>query len=153
MMHKSERRRIEQAFPFIQLYLVIKGGAISNSESKLPEIEKHIDDILNESNPKRRQKLDNRIARLNMDCGITDLVEAETNGHKFILIIYFLILEIAYKTNTVFKEDLEGVFQYFLDAESNSPKSDKEVEKLRKSGEKQGKKLFIKLQELGYFND
>ena len=102
MTNKSERRRIEQAFPFILLYLTVKGGAITGSEKQLPIIEKHIEGILEEKDFKRRRKLDNRIARLNMDSGITGLIESETNGHKFILIVYFLTVEIAENTKTIF---------------------------------------------------
>lgn len=153
MTTRSEKRRIEQALPFILLYLTIKGGAITNSEKQTPVIEKFIEEILEEKDLKRRRKLDNRIARLNTDSGITGLIESEINGHKFILITYFLTVEINDNTNTIFPKELETVFQYFLDAENNSTKSDEEVLLLRKSGGKQGKKLFNKIKQLGYYND
>ena len=151
MSNKSERRRIEQAFPFIQLYLVVKGGAITNSEKQLPKIEEQIEKILDERERKRRSKLDSRIARLNRDSGITRLIASSINGHKFILIIYYLVINIVENTNTIFPIELENIFQYFLDAENDSPKSDEEVEKLRKSGGKQGDKLFKRMQDLGFY--
>lgn len=153
MANRSERRRIEQAFPFILLYLTVKGGAITGSEKQLPLIEGLIEEILDEKDSKRRGKLDNRIARLNIGSGITRLIESGTNGHEFILIAYFLTVEIVENTETIFPKELETAFQYFLDAENNSPKADEEVLLLRESGEKQGKKLFIKIKQLGYYND
>lgn len=90
----SERRRIEQAFIFIQLYFVVKYEAISGFEDKKSTIEKYIQGILKPSNTKELNKINNRIAKLNVDCGIMEMLKNNIHGHKFILLMYLSLIHI-----------------------------------------------------------
>lgn len=152
MATKSEKRRIEQAYPFILLYLMIKGGAIINCDDKLKIIQKEIDLIVDEDEKKRKVKFSNRVARINIDLGLVDTINKGIHGHKFIFIIYNLMELIDKNCNLVFPLILEKLFNFFLDVENKQNISDEEWVKLRKSGEKQAKKWFLKLQEMGFYN-
>jgi hypothetical protein len=146
----SERRRIEQAFIFIQLYFVVKYEAISGFEDRKSTIEKYIQGILKPNNPKELNKINNRISKLNIDSGIMDMLKNNIHGHKFILLMYFLTLEIVENSNTILPEELQSLFNDFLEVE-NENNTEEAREKLRLSARKQAKKLFIKIKNLGYY--
>jgi len=152
MSNKSSRTRIEQALPFIYLYLLIKGEAITNMESEIKGIEDEIEKILDEKDSKLRGKLDNRIAKLNNDSGIFNLIKSNISGHKFILMLYYLTIEIDINSQTILSCSLEVIMNKFLVVEGECEKPDNEVFKIRSSAEKQAKKLFITLKTLGYYN-
>ena len=150
MATKSESRRIEQAFIFIQLYLLVKYEAITGFEHKKEDISNCIKNILDESDPKKLHKLNNRIAKLNEDSGIKGLLKTGTDGHKFILLIYFLTLEIIENSKTILPKELQPLFNDFLEVEYYN-KSEEDRMKLRKSAIKQASKMFKRLQELGHY--
>jgi hypothetical protein len=150
MATKSESRRIEQAFIFIQLYLLVKYEAITNFNHKKEELKSCIKNILDESDYKKLHKLNNRISKLNEDSGIKDLLKTGIDGHKFILLIYFLTLEIVANSKTILPKELEPLFNDFLEIEYYN-KSEEDRMSLRKSAIKQASKMFKRLQELGYY--
>ena len=94
MANNSERRRIEQAFIFIQLRFVIKYAIDFKEEStkieKLKTVEDKIIEILEPENDKQLRKMQNRISRLNEDSGIKKMLLNGIDGQKFILIIYVI---------------------------------------------------------------
>jgi hypothetical protein len=149
--NSSERRRLEQAFMFIQLYFVVKYEAISGFKDKQIVIEKYIQDILKPKDAKQLQRMNSIIIKLNNNCGITALLQNQIHGHKFILIMYFLTIEIIENSRTLLPEELETLFSDFLEVESQN-NTELAREKLRISSKKQAAKLFIKIKSLGYFN-
>ena len=151
MATKSEKRRIELAFPFIQLYFLIKGKAVSQMDHHLGPIEKEIEKILDEQDQKKRRKLDSRIARLNIESGIRGQIADSVGGQKFLLTIFSFVQCVNDHCELYFPRYLEDIFNKFLDVEYELNQSDKVALKIRKSAEKQGKKLFAKIQGLGYY--
>ena len=91
MANKSEKRRIEQAFIFIQLRFVIKYAVDFKEEStkieKLKTVEDKIIEILDPKDNKQLSKMQNRVSRLNEDSGIKKMLSSGVDGQKFILII------------------------------------------------------------------
>lgn len=154
MANKSEKRRIEQAFIFIQLRFVIKYAIDFKEESirneKLKTVEDQIIKILEPENDKQLKKMQNRILRLNEDSGIKKILSNGVDGQKFILIIYFLVLEIVKLNNLIFPQELEEVFNDLLEIE-NCNKEEHERMKLRSEAHDEAPELLEKLQELGYY--
>jgi dsDNA-specific endonuclease/ATPase MutS2 len=64
--------------------------------------------------------------------------------------MYFLTLEIVENSNTILPEELQSLFNDFLEVE-NENNTEEAREKLRLSARKQAKKLFIKIKNLGYY--
>tara|TARA_R110001606_G_scaffold342510_1_gene491043 strand:+ start:327 stop:782 length:456 start_codon:yes stop_codon:yes gene_type:complete len=150
MATKSESRRIEQAFIFMQLYLLVKHGAIKGFDHKKEEIINCIKNIIDESDPKILYKINEKLDELNKKSGIKDSLRAGIGGHKFILLIYFLTLEIMGNSKTILPKELEPLFNDFLEVEYYN-KSEEDRMSLRKSAIKQASKMFKRLQELGYY--
>ena len=78
------------------------------------------------------------------------LLKTGVDGHKFILLIYFLTLEIIENSKTILPKELESLFNDFLEVEYYN-KSEEDRMSLRKSAIKQASKMFKRLQELGYY--
>ncbi len=154
MANKSERRRIEQAFIFIQARFVIKYAIDFKEESvkieKLKTVEDKIIEILEPENNKQLKRMQNRISRLNEDCGIKKMLSNGVDGQKFILIIYFLVLEIIKLNNLIFPQELQEVFNDLLEIE-NYNKEEHERMRLRSEAHDEAPKLLKKLQKLGYY--
>jgi len=154
MANKSEKRRIEQAFIFIQLRFVIKYAIDFKEESirdeKLKTVEDKIIEILDPKDNKQLSKMQNRISRLNEDSGIKKMLLNGIDGQKFILIIYFLVLEIIKLNNLIFPQELEEVFNDLLEIE-NYNKEELDRMKLRSEAHDEAPKLLKKLQKLGYY--
>lgn len=154
MANKSEKRRIEQAFIFIQLRFVIKYAIDFKEESirdeKLKTVEDKIIEILDPKDNKQLSKMQNRISRLNEDSGIKKMLLNGIDGQKFILIIYFLVLEIIKLNNLIFPQELEEVFNDLLEIE-NYNKEELDRMKLRSGAHDEAPELLEKLQKLGYY--
>lgn len=154
MANNSERRRIEQAFIFIQLRFVIKYAIDFKEEStkieKLKTVEDKIIEILDPKDNKQLSKMQNRVSRLNEDSGIKKMLLNGIDGQKFILIIYFLVLEIIKLNNLIFPQELEEVFNDLLEIE-NYNKKELDRMKLRSEAHDKAPKLLEKLQGLGYY--
>jgi hypothetical protein len=154
MANKSEKRRIEQAFIFIQLRFVIKYAIDFKEESirdeKLKTVEDKIIEILDPKDNKQLSKMQNRISRLNEDSGIKKMLLNGIDGQKFILIIYFLVLEIIKLNNLIFPQELEEVFNDLLEIE-NYNKEELDRMKLRSEAHDEAPELLEKLQKLGYY--
>jgi hypothetical protein len=154
MSYKSEKRRIEQAFIFIQLRFVIKYAIDfkeeSTREEKLKIVEDQIIEILEPENNKQLVKMQNRVSRLNEDSGIKKMLSNGVDGQKFILIIYFLVLEIVKLNNLIFPQELQEVFNDLLEIE-NYNKKEHERMRLRSEAHDEAPKLLKKLQGLGYY--
>jgi len=154
MSYKSEKRRIEQAFIFIQLRFVIKYAIDfkeeSTREEKLKIVEDQIIEILEPENNKQLVKMQNRVSRLNEDSGIKKMLSNGVDGQKFILIIYFLVLEIVKLNNLIFPQELQEVFNDLLEIE-NYNKKEHERMRLRSEAHDEAPKLLKKLQKLGYY--
>lgn len=154
MANKSEKRRIEQAFIFIQLRFVIKYAIDFKEESirdeKLKTVEDQIIKILEPENDKQLKKMQNRILRLNKDSGIKKILSNGVDGQKFILIIYFLVLEIVKLNNLTFPQELQEVFNDLLEIENYNKEEHKRM-KLRSEAHDEAPKLLKKLQGLGYY--
>ena len=154
MANKSEKRRIEQAFIFIQLRFVIKYAIDCKEESirdeKLKTVEDKIIEILDPKDNKQLSKMQNRISRLNEDSGIKKMLLNGIDGQKFILIIYFLVLEIIKLNNLIFPQELEEVFNDLLEIE-NYNKEELDRMKLRSEAHDEAPELLEKLQKLGYY--
>ncbi len=154
MANNSERRRIEQAFIFIQLRFVIKYAIDFKEEStkieKLKTVEDKIIEILDPKDNKQLSKMQNRVSRLNEDSGIKKMLSSGVDGQKFILIIYFLVLEIIKLNNLIFPQELQEVFNDLLEIE-NYNKKEYERMRLRSEAHDEAPKLLKKLQKLGYY--
>jgi len=154
MSYKSEKRRIEQAFIFIQLRFVIKYAIDFKKEftreEKLKIVEDQIIEILEPENNKQLVKMQNRVSRLNEDSGIKKMLSNGVDGQKFILIIYFLVLEIVKLNNLIFPQELQEVFNDLLEIE-NYNKKEHERMRLRSEAHDEAPKLLKKLQKLGYY--
>lgn len=154
MANNSERRRIEQAFIFIQLRFVIKYAVDFKEEStkieKLKTVEDKIIEILDPKDNKQLSKMQNRVSRLNEDSGIKKMLSSGVDGQKFILIIYFLVLEIIKLNNLIFPQELQEVFNDLLEIE-NYNKKEYERMRLRSEAHDEAPKLLKKLQKLGYY--
>jgi hypothetical protein len=154
MSYKSEKRRIEQAFIFIQLRFVIKYAIDfkeeSTREEKLKIVEDQIIKILEPENNKQLVKMQNRVSRLNEDSGIKKMLSSGVDGQKFILIIYFLVLEIVKLNNLIFPQELQEVFNDLLEIE-NYNKKEHERMRLRSEAHDEAPELLEKLQKLGYY--
>lgn len=154
MANNSERRRIEQAFIFIQLRFVIKYAIDFKEEStkieKLKTVEDKIIEILDPKDNKQLSKMQNRVSRLNEDSGIKKMLSSGVDGQKFILIIYFLVLEIIKLNNLIFPQELQEVFNDLLEIE-NYNKEEYERMRLRSEAHDEAPKLLKKLQKLGYY--
>ena len=154
MANNSERRRIEQAFIFIQLRFVIKYAIDFKEESirdeKLKTVEDKIIEILDPKDNKQLSKMQNRVSRLNEDSGIKKMLLNGIDGQKFILIIYFLVLEIVKLNNLAFPQELQEVFNDLLEIE-NYNKKEHERMRLRSEAHDEAPKLLEKLQGLGYY--
>ena len=151
MSTKSEKKRIERAFVLIHLYLLVKYEAITGFDHKKEELEGQINNILDESDPKKLLKINNRVAKLNEESGIRDLLTKGIDGHKYILLMYYLTLEIVKNNKTLLPQELGPIFNDFLEVESGE-KDEQDRISIRKSAMKQAPKLFKKLQDLGYYN-
>jgi len=154
MANNSERRRIEQAFIFIQLRFVIKYAVDFKEEStkieKLKTVEDKIIEILDPKDNKQLSKMQNRVSRLNEDSGIKKMLSSGVDGQKFILIIYFLVLEIIKLNNLIFPQELQEVFNDLLEIE-NYNKKEHERMRLRSEAHDEAPELLKKLQKLGYY--
>jgi len=154
MANNSERRRIEQAFIFIQLRFVIKYAIDFKEEStkieKLKTVEDKIIEILDPKDNKQLSKMQNRVSRLNEDSGIKKMLLNGIDGQKFILIIYFLVLEIIKLNNLIFPQELQEVFNDLLEIE-NYNKEEHVRMRLRSEAHDKAPKLLEKLQGLGYY--
>ena len=171
MSYKSEKRRIEKAFIFIQLRFVIKYAIDFKEESTREKMLKITEDqiqtilgiitnkkpdklfrieIREPENSKRLVRIQNRIARLNEDSGIKKMLSSGVDGQKFILIIYFLVLEIIKLNNLIFPQELQEVFNDLLEIE-NYNKKEHERMRLRSEAHDEAPKLLKKLQKLGYY--
>jgi hypothetical protein len=154
MANKSEKRRIEQAFIFIQLRFVIKYAVDFKEEStkieKLKTVEDKIIEILDPKDNKQLSKMQNRVSRLNEDSGIKKMLSSGVDGQKFILIIYFLVLEIIKLNNLIFPQELQEVFNDLLEIE-NYNKKEHERMRLRSEAHDEAPELLKKLQKLGYY--
>jgi hypothetical protein len=64
--------------------------------------------------------------------------------------MYFLTLEIVENSKTILPEELQPLFNDFLEVE-NENNTEEAREKLRLPARKQASKLFIKLQSLRYY--
>ena len=155
MAYKSEKRRVEQAFVFIQLRFVINYAIEFVDElikvDKLKVIDNEIIKILEPENDKQLKKMQNRVSRLNEDSGIKRILLDGIDGQKFVLIIYFLVLEIVQLNKLLFPQELQKVFNDLLEIESYN-KEENDRNKLRLSAKKQAPKLLKKLQKLGYYD-
>jgi hypothetical protein len=94
--------------------------------------------------------MQNRISRLNEDSGIKKMLLNGIDGQKFILIIYFLVLEIIKLNNLIFPQELEEVFNDLLEIE-NYNKEELDRMKLRSEAHDEAPELLEKLQKLGYY--
>ena len=171
MSYKSEKRRIEKAFIFIQLRFVIKYAIDFKEESTREKMLKITEDqiqtilgiitnkkpdklfrieIREPENSKRLVRIQNRIARLNEDSGIKKMLLNGIDGQKFILIIYFLVLEIIKLNNLIFPQELQEVFNDLLEIE-NYNKEELDRMKLRSEAHDEAPELLEKLQKLGYY--
>jgi len=152
--YKSEKRRIEQAFIFIQLRFVIKYAIDfkeeSTREEKLKIVEDQIIKILEPESNKQLVKMQNRISKLNQESGIKKMLLSGVDGQKFILIIYFLVLEIIKLNNLIFPQELQKIFNDLLEIE-NYNKKEYERMKLRSEAHDEAPKLLKKLQKLDYY--
>jgi len=152
--NKSVNIRIEKAFIFIQLRFVIIYAIDfkeeSTREEKLKIVEDQIIKILDPKNKKQLVKMQNTISRLNEDLGIKKMFSSGVDGQKFILIIYFLLLEILKLEILIFPQELEEVFNDLLEIE-NYNKKEYERMKLRSEAHDEAPKLLKKLQGLGYY--
>lgn len=151
MTYRSDKLLVQDLFfPFNLTVIALESIRDEQGDQLGSMIRDEIRNYMSQFGGKSICKIAKRVEALTKTC-ITDLVcDKKLNGHKFILTIHALA-ELVVSEGIWLPEFIEKIFIPFFDIEEAQKIDEDEWLLLKKSANKQARKIFSKLQDEGFF--
>jgi len=152
-MYRSDKKLTEDLFIPFQLLMIALESVRGDEGERLAriikeEVRKYVSQFKSEADSVKFIK---RCARISQEVLLDVADKQKVSGHKFVLVLHHL-------TELMISEDYDvqpfvvELFEPFLEIEMEQNKiSDEEWLALKKSAEKQARKILLKLKTLNYF--
>jgi hypothetical protein len=150
MKYKNQRILRDEIFILSHLFLVSK-YALRGNPSLSAEVEDVIKYQIATFSNKTYAKWQNKIALINFEVKMYELIGEEKSSHKFVIVLHALLQKII-DSDYKFPAYIADIFQKFLDIEAEQKIDDDDWFEIKESSNVKADELLARLQAKGLFN-